>query len=244
MFEQLRELLTNYGKIDLLWFDGGWERPPQLWRSKDVEQLIRTLQPDIVINDRLPDVVGYKTPEQFIPASPSADPWETCMTIGESWGYDPDDTELKNAREIIHRLAEVVSRGGNLLLNVSPMGTGALPPPQIERLKVLANWMRRHGESVIGVEPGLEPWQFGGMSTRRGQRTYLILPFKPYDCITVRGVPLKKIRSVTCLGTGEALAYSARFAITDLADPSGEIRIEIPQHLIDEHATVVALDFA
>ena len=129
MFKQLRELLTNYGKIDLLWFDGGWERPAELWRSEDVERLLHSLQREIIINDRLPGVSGYKTPEQFIPATPPAEPWEACMTIGESWGYDPDDTELKDAREIIHRLAEIVSRGGNMLLNVSPMGNGACRQP-------------------------------------------------------------------------------------------------------------------
>lgn len=245
MFKQLRELLSNYGQVDVLWFDGGWERTPEMWRSDDVERLAHSLQREIVLNDRLPGVAGYKTPEQFIPPTASPDPWETCMTIGESWGYDPDDTELKSAREIIHRLAEVVSRGGNLLLNVSPMGSGALPDAQIERLEALAAWMERHRECVIGVEPGLEAWQFGGMSTRRDGRVYLILPFKPYDSITVRGVALKKVTGVTCLGTGETLPYAARFSATDavLGDPAGEMRIEIPEHAVDEHATVVAIDF-
>ena len=83
------------------------------------------------------------------------------------------------------------------------------------------------------------------MSTRRGQRVYLIMPFKPYDCITVRGVPLKKIRAVSCLSSGEPLGYAARFSATDavLGDPSGEMRIEIPERLIDDYATVVAVDF-
>ena len=83
------------------------------------------------------------------------------------------------------------------------------------------------------------------MSTRRGQRVYLILPFKPYDCATVRGVPLKSVRAVTCLSNGEPLAYTARFSATDavIGDPAGEMRIEIPERLIDEYATVVAIDF-
>jgi len=245
MFKQLRELLTNYGRIDLIWFDGGWERTPQMWRADDVERLIHSLQREIVVNDRLPGVTGYKTPEQFIPPTPSAEPWEACMTFGESWGYDPADTELKSAREIIHRLAEVVSRGGNLLLNVSPMGSGALPAAQIERLEALAAWIERHRESVIGVEPGLEAWQFGGLSTRRGQRVYLILPFRPYDSVAVRGVPLTKVKAVSCLGTGEGLSYAARFSATDavLGDPLGEMRIDIPERAIDEYATVVAVDF-
>jgi alpha-L-fucosidase len=245
MFAQLRELLSGYGKIDVLWFDGGWERPPELWRSAKIEELVRSLQPDIVLNDRLPGVAGYKTPEQFVPAAASTESWETCMTIGESWGYDPDDTDLKDAREIIHRLAEVVSRGGNLLLNVSPMGNGALPPAQVERLERIGTWMARHAESVIGVEPGLEAWQFGGMSTRRADRVYLILPWRPYDSVTVRGIPLKSVRSVSCLGTAEPLDYKARFSAMDavLGDPSGEMRIAVPERSIDEEATVIVIDF-
>ena len=89
MFGQVRELLTDYGPIDLIWFDGGWERTPDEWRAAELHAMIRELQPEIVINDRLPGFGDYDTPEQFVPAQPPARPWEVCMTINESWGYNP-----------------------------------------------------------------------------------------------------------------------------------------------------------
>jgi alpha-L-fucosidase len=115
MFAQVRELLTNYGEIDVLWFDGAWERSPEQWRTKELEQMIRELQPIILINDRLPDCGDFATPEQFIPPRPPAHRWETCLTINDSWGYNTDDQNFKSARELIHSLCVVAGKGGNLL---------------------------------------------------------------------------------------------------------------------------------
>lgn len=90
MFNQIQELLTNYGQIDIIWFDGSWERTPAQWQTQRLKQMIRELQPSILINDRLPDCGDFETPEQFIPPQPPAHPWETCLTINESWGYNLD----------------------------------------------------------------------------------------------------------------------------------------------------------
>ena len=141
MFGQIRELLTNYGKIDLMWFDGGWERSPEEWKAAELEKMIRELQPGIIINDRLPGCGDYVTPEQAIPATPPKGPWETCMTINNSWGYNPSDRALKSPRYLLHALCEVAGKGGNLLVNISPMGDGALPPEHLERLEVFTEWM-------------------------------------------------------------------------------------------------------
>ena len=149
--------------------------------------MIRALQPDILINDRLPLCGDFETPEQFVPAVPPERAWETCLTMNDSWGYNPSDGDYKSARSLIHTICEVASRGGNLLLNVSPMGNGELPPEQIERLDAVAHWMNRHAEAVVGTEPGLEPWQFYGPSTRRDSTVYLHLLMRPYDAVTVRG---------------------------------------------------------
>lgn len=244
LLEQLRELLTRYGRIDLLWFDGGWERSIEQWGSDEIESLIRSLQPEIRLNDRLPGVAGYATPEQFVPARPIDGPWEVCLTMGESWGFDRDDNEPKPAAELLQRLCEVVSRGGNLLLNVSPTGNGALPPAQIERLDALAGWMERHAESVIGVEPGLEPWQFYGPSTRRDRRVHLFCFGRP-EAVSVRGVPLRGLRAVTALGSGRALDYRVRpvFGEVLTGQPSGELAIALPPESLDPLATVIALDW-
>jgi alpha-L-fucosidase len=246
MFGQVRELLTNYGKVDLLWFDGGWERQPEEWKSSELEHMIRELQPGIIINDRLPGYGDYVTPEQAIPATAPKGPWETCMTINNSWGYNPSDRALKSPRYLLHALCEVAGKGGNLLLNISPMGDGAIPPEQAERLEVFADWMSRHQESIVGTTAGLEPWQFYGPSTRRGERVYLHLLMRPYESVSVRGAYVKRVKAVSVLGTGASLEYTSQVSAVDLMfnkDPVGELIIKVPERVLDPYATVIAIDF-
>jgi len=247
MFAQLRELLMDYGKIDVMWFDGGWERSPEQWRSAELEEMVRTLQPEIVINDRLPGAGDFETPEQFVPPQPPDRPWEACMTINESWGYNTADTNWKSSRRLIHTLCEVAGRGGNLLLNVGPMGDGRLQPEVLERLADVERWMGRNGESIIGTAPGLEPWQCYGPSTRSGDRVYVHLLMRPYDSATVRGVRIRRLRSVRALSTGEGLSFDTRCSILDgmlNPDPLGEVTVRVPESAIDPYATVLALEFA
>ena len=152
------------------------------------------------------------------------------------------------ARSLIHTLCEIAGKGGNLLLNVGPRGDGTLAPEQEERLGVIAGWMGKHGESILGTEPGLEPWQFYGPSTRRGDDIYLHLLMRPYETVTVRGVRTKRVRSIKALGTGTALRYEARTQIADALfnspDPLGELTIAVPESALDEHATVIKIEFA
>ncbi len=241
---QLRELLTDYGRIDLLWFDGGWERPAAAWKPRELEAMLRELQPGIVLNDRLYGVGDYATPEQFVPSVAPDGPWETCMTMNESWGWNPDDPDLKSGRRLVHTLCEVAGKGGNLLLNVSPRGDGTLPPEQVERLAHVGRWMDRHAEAVVDTEPGLEPWQFYGPSTRHGRTTYLHLLSRPYEEVTVRGVPVRRVRSVRVLGTGEELAFRTRTGVLEMLqpDPDGELTIEVPLSVLDDDATVLAVE--
>jgi len=245
MFGQLRELLSQYGTVDLVWFDGGWERRRDAWRPRELEAMMRALQPDLVINDRLPSVGDYVTPEQFVPPTPPEGKWETCMTMNESWAWNPADTDYKSARSLVHTLCEVVGRGGNLLLNVSPRGDGSLPPEQVERLEHVGRWMARYGESVLGVTPGLEAWQHYGPSTRRGRRVYVHLLSRPYDSVTVRGVRVRAIDAVTEVASGRPLSYTTRTGIMESFqdDPEGELTITVPPELVDDDATVLAIDF-
>lgn len=247
MFAQVRELLTDYGKIDVIWFDGYWERSTEQWKTKELAAMIRELQPGILINDRLPREGDYETPEQFVPAQPPARAWETCMTMNDSWGYNTIDTRWKSPRELVHMLCEVAGRGGNLLLNVGPMGDGRLQPEASQRLAAVAGWMARHGESIGGTEPGLEPWQCYGPSTRRGGTVYVHLLMRPYETVTVRGVRIKRVRSVRVLGTGAELKFETRSPIMDTLlgnpDPLGEVIVQVPEPAVDEYATVLALEF-
>ncbi|MGO9453861.1 MAG: alpha-L-fucosidase [Candidatus Binataceae bacterium] len=246
MFGQIRELLTNYGKIDLVWFDGGWERTPEEWKARELEKMMRELQPEIVINDRLPGYGDYDTPEQAVPAATPQRAWETCMTMNNSWGYNPSDHHYKSVRSLVNTLTEVASKGGNLLLNVSPTGDGALPAEHIERLDGIASWMERNGESIIETKPGVEPWQFYGPSTRRDNRVYLHLLMRPYETVSVRGIHVKRVRSATALATGTELKTHKRGVVMEMMfnrDPIGELIIDVPESAIDPVQTVIALDF-
>ncbi len=165
MKAQLRELLTNYGKIDILWFDGQWEATWNNERGRDLYDYVRSLQPNIIINNRVgraggdfgldsgQGVIGdFGTPEQEIPATglPGAD-WETCMTMNGNWGYNRADKNFKSTQDLIRKLVDIASKGGNYLLNVGPTGEGVFPPESVERLQAIGGWMRVNGESIYGT---------------------------------------------------------------------------------------------
>jgi alpha-L-fucosidase len=246
LFGQVRELLTNYGRIDLIWFDGQWERTADEWRATELASMIRELQPDILINDRLPGMGDITTPEQAMPAVTPVGRWETCMTMNRSWGFVPGDTEYKSATELVHTLCEVAGKGGNLLLNVSPRANGSLPPEQIERIEAVGEWIERHGEAVHDTTAGLEPWQFYGPSTRKGDRTFLICPWRPYEHVVVRGLPVRRV-TARHLATGAELRTRSRVTAEQeisTRDPVGELVIDLGEELIDPMATVIELHIA
>ena len=170
---QVRELLTGYGKIDCMFYDfsypaGARGRPAEFdgkgrqdWQSEKLIQLTRQLQPDILVDDRLDlmDVEGgwdYRTPEQFMPREwPTDDSgtkvvWETCQTFSGSWGYHRDESSWKSVEQLLRMLIEVVSKGGNLLLNVGPTGRGEFDERALQRLRGMGEWMRRHARSIYG----------------------------------------------------------------------------------------------
>jgi alpha-L-fucosidase len=127
------------------------------------------------------------------------------------------------------------------------MGDGRLPPEQLDRLTVVARWMEAHAASIVGTTPGLAPWQFYGPSTRRGSTVYLHLLMRPYETVTVRGVPIRRVRAVRALGTGTPLAWTSRATLVDTMfnpDPMGELTVAVPEAVQDPNATVVALEIA
>jgi alpha-L-fucosidase len=243
---QLTELLSGYGPIDLLWFDGEWERTAQEWQTAELRQLIKTLQPDTIVNDRLLGQGDYVTPEQSLPTVPPDGPWEMCLTMNSGWGWLPADDNYKPARRLAQYLAEVASRGGNLLLNVSPTGDGSLPGIQVARLKELGGWLASHGESVIGVDPADTRIQFYGPVTRRGSRLYLHLVMRPTGQFAVRGVPVRRIRDVTLLGSEVPLRFETNLEVhADQHDGDaalGEVLIDAGEPTGALH-DVVAIDF-
>jgi alpha-L-fucosidase len=167
-YAQIEELVTGYGPVDILWLDGGWVRPypplpPGLKGlikqpyNQDIDMpkiaaMARRHQPGLIVVDRT--VTGryenYRTPEQEVPEKTLPYVWETCMTMGNSWSYVPDDT-YKPTRRLVHLLVDIVSKGGNFLLNIGPNAQGELPAESLVRLREIGDWMRVNGEAIIGT---------------------------------------------------------------------------------------------
>jgi alpha-L-fucosidase len=166
-----------------------------------------------------------------MPIAPLPGPWELCLTMSESWGYRPADRRRKTARQLAVYLAEVASKGGNLLLNVGPDGQGALPAWQIDRLDALTAWTAKHGEAVLGVRPGRVGVQFYGPVTEVDGTIYLHLVMRPAGEVVARGLPVKRIRGVRLLATGESLPFRTNVEVHNgvvPAEPTGELFVEFP----------------
>ena len=193
-YNQLRELTHNYGDIDILWLDGGWVRPA--WSINDevrewlgcqgyvqdvnmprIAKMARENNPDLLIVDR--SVGGkyenYRTPEQQIPDRPLPYPWETCMTMGDSWSYVENDN-YKSVNTLIHTLVDIVAKGGNLLLNVGPNANGEIPQPALMRLEAIGEWLKVNGYAIYETRP-LEPYAVGNVrytQSKDGEHRYII----------------------------------------------------------------------
>jgi alpha-L-fucosidase len=162
---QVKELLTNYGDIDIVWFDGDWIADYTTEMGKELYSFIRDIQPNTIVNNRVDkgrngmegmDKEGvfagdFGTPEQEIPATGIDSDWEACMTMNGSWGYKPSDTNWKSSEVLIQNLIDIVSKGGNYLLNIGPDGYGRFPSESIRRLADMGAWTKANGEAVYGV---------------------------------------------------------------------------------------------
>jgi alpha-L-fucosidase len=199
MKKELKELLTNYGKIGVLWFDGEWENTWTHEKGKDLYQYVRSLQPSIIINNRV-DVgregmqgltkqgfVGdFGTPEQEIPATgiPNAD-WESCMTMNNNWGFNRHDNNWKSSEDLIRKLIDIASKGGNFLLNIGPTSEGLFPQQSIDRLKDIGSWMKTNSESIYGTRASPFKKLSWGRCTQKtiagGTRLYLHVFDWPVD---------------------------------------------------------------
>ncbi len=241
--EQLRELLTNYGRIDMIFFDVpgfGADR----WRSSEVKQMLLNLQPHLIINDRLPDVGDYATPEQFIPQIPPEGWWETCMTMNHQWAYHSDPSTYKSARTLLTYLSEISGKGGNLLLNVGPKPDGTLPEEAITRLQEIGDWMKHSGEAIYGtVQPPVHyPPCFYGPVTCKLNTVYLHVPDIPREAVELRGV-IGEVEQVRLLRTGEALRYEVSKAPNFWKHADQRTRVELSAGQCDPYITVIAIDF-
>ena len=206
---QLGELMTNYGTVDLLWFDGDWERSANQWHMKEFREYLHSLNPDVILNSRMQGYGDYETPEQGIPLYGPDGERESCHTINDSWGYRPSDNDYKTSGQIIRMFCDCITLGGRMLLDVGPKEDGTLDERQEKVLEDLGTWISDHDEAVHGTGKGLNYAQFLGGSTLSADKKtiYLFVYDTPREALCVKGVktPVKK---VTVLHTGEELRFS------------------------------------
>lgn len=245
---QMRELMTDYGRVDIVWYDGGWGAPgwssgttdatlAEAWQSARLNRMVRRLQPGVIINNRsfLPEDFG--TPEKVLRAENR--PWELCDTQGFWWGASSADRNRKAPRELIERLLFCVSHGGNMLLNVGPKADGAIMPWQKKNMQAVGHWLQRHGEGIYGAtgpwifpfNNGLAPW----VTTRRGTHLYIHLPRWPGRSFAVGRFHHAKLTSATLLDTGEKL--------TVRNEPTRDVIEGLPPRSPDPLAATVKVRF-
>jgi alpha-L-fucosidase len=205
---QVRELMTKYGKIDILWYDGGWPHSPDAWQSSQLNAMVRSLQPQIILNNRSGLPEDLDTPEQHIQGSKR--PWEACMTIDDLWwGYDAGDPNLKSPMQLVRNLVRCVSGNGNFLLNVGPMADGVIPPQQASRMRAIGRWLRRNGESIYGA--GASPFEEAhlGYVTAKGSTAYVHVTCWPGKEMCVAGIK-NRVLGAHMVATGKRLSFEQK----------------------------------
>ena len=207
---QVRELMTNYGKIDVLWYDGGWvahdpsSNVAEFWISKKVNAMVRELQPQILINNRSGIEEDLDTPEQHVTASAAGRGWESCMTIGDTcgWGYVHNNPNFKTVPQLLQNLVIAAGGEGNYLLNVGPKPDGTIRQEEQVRLRAMGEWLKAHGEAIYGSQRCPLHGGMIGAWTRKGSTGYFNIFRWPGEEATVPLVKTKA-RSATLLATGD-----------------------------------------
>lgn len=210
---QIRELLTNYGKIDILWYDVDWPLTPEQWRADAMNRMVFELQPDIIVNNRNGLDGDFGTPEHRITAE--ARSWESCNTMNYGWGYQRTDEEWKPARRIVNDLTLCVQQGGNYLLNIGPEPDGSVPRGSVETLEEVGAWLRTNGASIYDAD-GRAAGAFGNYTnfTKAGNKLYIHVYFWPSKSPAAEVLDVLRPETVVAVGGVRTKILSARLLKT------------------------------
>ncbi len=227
----VRELCTNYGKLDILWYDVAWPLSPEGWESVKMNKMVRQLQPDILINNRAKIPEDFTTPGQKITAT--AEPWESCMTMNDSWGYQRADDDWKPPKTIVRNLVTCAQGYGNYLLNIGPKADGSIPQESIEILGSTGRWMDTHNELIHKAELcGVKSSEMARF-TRTGNKLYVHVYFWPGSTVAIGGLQ-NKVLGAKMYPSGQAVKFK-----------QGEFRVEfldLPAQAPDPLASVVEVE--
>jgi len=230
---QIRELLTNYGKIDILWYDVAWPLDARGWESEKMNQMVFQLQPDIVVNNRNVLPGDFSTPEQEIRAEEKGRAWETCMTMNDSWGYQKADDNWKTPKTIVRNLITCAKDGGNYLLNIGPKPDGSIPEESVRILTAVGRWMSTNGPTIYESEPCRASWHPYASYTRKGNTLYMHVHFWPGSSAAIGGHQ-SKVKSARFFASGQRVNFQ-----------QDEIRVKftgLPEKAPDDPVAVIAME--
>ncbi|PYV46521.1 MAG: alpha-L-fucosidase, partial [Acidobacteria bacterium] len=243
----IRELMTNYGKIDVLWYDVDWPLTPEQWESQKMNDMVFQLQPDIIVNNRNGLPGDFSTPEQEIRAADKGRAWETCMTLNDSWGYHKADDNWKTPKTIVNNLITCARGGGNYLLNIGPKPDGAIPQESIEILQAVGKWTSRNGAAIYATERNDFEWHVYANFTQRGNTVYAHVTNWPGDTPAEQWLTFYRPPSVISFGGWRTKVKSVRLLVGDkpltYAQDDLSLRITgLSAPAPDEPATVIVIE--
>jgi alpha-L-fucosidase len=243
----IRELMTNYGKIDVLWYDVAWPLNAEEWESEKMNAMVFDLQPDIIVNNRNLLPGDFSTPEQHIQAAEAGRAWETCMTLNDSWGFNRGDDAWKTPKQIVQNLATCANGGGNYLLNIGPMPDGSIPPESVRILSEVGAWLETNGKAIYETDRCQAGGNVNVGYTRRGNTLYLHQHFWPGHTPAAEWLDFYKPEVVVAIGGLKAKALSARLLKTgqkiELTQDDFSLRLTgLPLVAPDQPATVIEVE--
>ena len=200
----VRELMSNYGRIDILWYDMACPLDtPEKWESAKLNAMVRSLQPDILINDRSQLPEDFGTPEGHVTAPEAGRHWESCITVNDTWGYCPTSAlDRKSPRQIVRLLQQATQGAGNLLLNVGPAPNGTVAPGEANILRTVGRWVAQYGEAMFGPVDRVTSleWMDAGRWTQKGKQAYFWAHRYPGSEIALGGFQTRLKRAVLLPG--------------------------------------------
>jgi alpha-L-fucosidase len=228
---QIHELLSNYGKIDVLWYDVAWPLDAKGWESEKMNEMVFKLQPDIIVNNRNQLDGDFATPEQRIQAEKRA--WETCMTMNGSWGYQRADDDWKSPKTVVRNLITCARDTGNYLLNIGPKPDGSIPEESVRIMSSVGKWMDRNGQSIYQSDVCQPSRSNYASFTRTGNTLYMHVHFWPGSTAVIAGL-MTRVKSARMLASGQDVKFEQdRFRVRFL---------NLPSNAPDDPVTTIAIE--